>query len=132
VSSIPYAIPEARLERVPAPTYSCWRVGKDQVHVPRHADLPHRCVKCNAPATANRPKPRSFYWQRLRLVTMLIIVSIFIYAIVAMIVAHARARFRPPCATSTRARRTPQHPRPHSAVPVSAHRHRDLPPIHLR
>jgi hypothetical protein len=105
VSVNPYAAPEARIE----PGYTgdqgagVWRIG-DVLHVSRHAELPHRCVKCNEPA--RRPsKPRTFYWHASGWY-LLILLSIWIYVIAALIVrkktelspglcdAHASARVK--------------------------------------
>jgi len=83
----PYGVPTANLEFTGLDAMSakgCWRIGKDVLFVSRGGDLPDRCVKCNGPAL--RPtKQRKFYWHSSWLY-VLIVVSIFLYAIVAAIV----------------------------------------------
>jgi len=83
----PYAAPEAPIEPSPpspggAP--GVWRSGRDAVFVSRHADLPPRCVKCNAPVPGPR-KLRSFYWHSAGLY-LLILLNLLLYALVALIV----------------------------------------------
>ena len=53
----PYAPPQA--VRSANPGVQCWRAGKMLV-VPTGASLPHRCVKCNAPARMDQP--RTYRW----------------------------------------------------------------------
>jgi hypothetical protein len=89
MSANPYASPQARLEpgfgrAAETATQGCWRIGKDVLFVQRYSDLPPRCVKCNGPA-ARPPKRRSFYWHSSAWY-LLILISIWIYAIAAMIV----------------------------------------------
>lgn len=59
-----------------------WRDGPTLV-VPREAVLPNRCVKCNAPA--ERRLIRRLYWHHPAFY-LLILVSIWIYIIVALLV----------------------------------------------
>jgi len=79
----PYAPPQAAVDGGGA-TSEYWREGDKALHVERGADLPHRCVKCNAPAVTPI-KSRKIYWHHPALY-LLIFVSILIYAIVALIV----------------------------------------------
>jgi hypothetical protein len=53
----PYAPPQAL--RAGNGKDLCWRAGKMLV-VPTGSSLPHRCVKCNAPARMD--KPRTYRW----------------------------------------------------------------------
>jgi hypothetical protein len=59
-----------------------WRDGKWLV-MDRNASLPHRCVKCNAPAE-EPTKPRKLYWHH-PAIYLLILFQIIIYLIVALI-----------------------------------------------
>ena len=78
----PYAIPEARLDPNPMTAHGCYRLGRDVLYVTRNSELPHRCVKCNAPA---RPaKLRAFYWHS-PLFYLLILIGLLVYVIVALI-----------------------------------------------
>lgn len=76
----PYAPPQAALEAREG--IDCWREGKELV-VPTGAELPHRCVKCNAPAVMD--KPRQFTWHSPGWY-LLLFVAVLVYIIVALIV----------------------------------------------
>lgn len=81
----PYAPPQARITARPAMPddgSQVWRYGNRVLMTP-NADLPLRCVKCNA--DAEQPvRPRTLYWHTPWLY-LLILVSILIYIIVALI-----------------------------------------------
>ncbi|GAB2518299.1 hypothetical protein [Lysobacter humi (ex Lee et al. 2017)] len=62
----------------------CHRDGRDGVYVPRGADLPARCVRCNAPVAGAR-KRRTLYWHSPWLY-LLIAIGLLVYAVVALIV----------------------------------------------
>lgn len=83
--SNPYAPPQARVTGRPAMPddgSQVWRYG-DSVLMTPNADLPPRCVKCNA--DAEQPvRLRTLYWHTPWLY-ILILVSILIYIIVALI-----------------------------------------------
>ena len=79
----PYAIPEANLDRSRNYSGGVWRVDRDKLYVTRGAELPDRCVKCNAPAKP--AKSRTFYWHSPALY-LLVLVSPLIYIIVAMLI----------------------------------------------
>lgn len=83
----PYAAPEADTDLVPAPVGDdgggVWR--DDRVLVMRKtAELPPRCIVCNAVATG-RPLRRRLTWHNPWLY-LLILANIIVYALVAMIV----------------------------------------------
>jgi hypothetical protein len=62
---------------------TAWRDGSVMVMIPG-TEIPHRCVKCNEPAD-EPTKTRTVYWYSPWLL-LLILLSIIIFAIVAMIV----------------------------------------------
>ena len=77
----PYAAPQSSLES--QHDSQCSRSGKVLI-VPTGSALPHRCVKCNAPATMDKPKTYSWHhsgWY------LLIFGALLIYAIVATLVS---------------------------------------------
>ncbi len=76
----PYAPPQAALDTREGT--DCWRDGKELV-VPAGAELPHRCVKCDAPAVMDRP--RTFTWHSPGWYVLLF-VAVLVYIIVALIV----------------------------------------------
>ena len=85
MSHNPYAPPQARIvARAPGSGDSehVWRENNTVVLLP-NADLPPRCVKCNAPAE-EPVKQRTLYWHTPWLY-LLILVSLLIYLIVALI-----------------------------------------------
>jgi hypothetical protein len=84
MSANPYAPPQAGLDINYVPVHGCWRVGRDLLFVQSRSDLPQRCVKCNG-EVHKAPKLRSFYWHASGWYA-LIVVSIFIYAVAAMVV----------------------------------------------
>jgi len=58
----------------------------------RESALPHRCIKCNAPA-AEGTKVRTVYWHHPG-IYLLILLQVFLYALVALIVRKkARVTF---------------------------------------
>jgi hypothetical protein len=63
--------------------YQLWRSGKKLV-MQRDAELPERCIKCNAPTTGYKLK-RNLYWHP-PLLYLTIFISILVYAIIAVIV----------------------------------------------
>lgn len=77
----PYAPPQAQLSE--ATGKGCWRDGKILV-MARESALPHRCIKCNAPA-ADGSKVRTVYWHHPAWY-LLVPLQIIIYALVATIV----------------------------------------------
>jgi len=81
----PYAPPSADLSRGPAREGedALWRDGRILV-MRRDSVLPDRCIKCNEPALGYKLR-RVLYWHRPAWY-WLILVSVLIYAIVAMIV----------------------------------------------
>ena len=62
--------------------HGLWRSNRTLVML-RDAELPPRCVKCNALTTDQMP--RTFYWH-FRLCYLLILVHVLVYLIVALIV----------------------------------------------
>jgi hypothetical protein len=80
-ASNPYAPPKASLE--PTGNGNCWRDGKVLVML-ADTPLPHRCIKCNAPAVTP-VKKRKVYWHHPALY-LLLLVNVIIYAVVALIV----------------------------------------------
>lgn len=95
----PYAPPKADL--VAPGAGACWREGRALV-MRLDGELPHRCIRCNAPVTRMR-KARKLYWHHPGFY-LLLLFNILIYAIVALIArrtakvswglcqAHARQR----------------------------------------
>jgi hypothetical protein len=79
-----------------------WRDGKYLV-VDVDAALPHRCVKCNAPAH-DPTKLRTFYWHHPG-VYAVILINIIVYAIVAAIVRKKIALAPGLCEAHKRSRR---------------------------
>lgn len=79
-----------------------WRDGKTLV-ARIGADLPPRCVKCNAEA-AEKPLRKTFYWHH-PAIFLLLFFNLLIYAVVAM-VTRKTARFQVPLCTEHRAVRT--------------------------
>ncbi len=75
----PYAPPQSSMR---AAGTECYRDGKVLV-VPRNEGLPERCVKCNAPATMD--KPRTFTWHSSGWY-LLILIGLILYVIIAVIV----------------------------------------------
>lgn len=73
----PYAAPASPVES----RGQCYRNGK-QVIVPTGATLPHRCVKCNAPAEMDKPKTYSWHHPGYY---VLILVGLIFYVIAALI-----------------------------------------------
>jgi len=80
LSRNPYAAPQASFEQK-SPT-GCTRDGKVLV-VPRHSDLPERCVRCNAPAQME--KPRTFTWHHPAWY-LFILVAVLVYVLIALMV----------------------------------------------
>lgn len=75
----PYAAPKASVQDFG--TGEIWRKGK--LLVMQHgAQLPHRCVKCNAPAV-EPVRARKIYWHQ-PWVFALLLVNLILYAIVAL------------------------------------------------
>ncbi|RSZ59361.1 hypothetical protein HF313_02955 [Massilia atriviolacea] len=73
-----YAAPKSSFQE--APLAHCWREG-DMLVAPAQSRLPLRCVKCNAPATLDRP--RAFYWNHpgwylLLLVVVYVAIALFV------------------------------------------------------
>lgn len=95
----PYAAPQTTFEK-PVPATGCRREGKILI-VPKDAGLPHRCVKCNAPA---QMESRKFAWHSWGYY-LLILVNIILYAIVATLV-QKRAKIEIGLCADHRARRT--------------------------
>lgn len=85
----PYAPPKASLD--PPSAESIWRDGKTLV-LRAGAELPPRCVKCNAPA-AGRLKQRTVYWHQ-PWVYVLVLLNVLIYLVVALIL-RKRAKVAP-------------------------------------
>lgn len=79
----PYAPPQAVVDGGGASS-EYWREGTKALHIERGADLPHRCVKCNAPAVTP-VKARKLYWHHGG-IYFLILVNWLIYLVVALIV----------------------------------------------
>jgi hypothetical protein len=82
--------------------FTAWRDGRVMVMRPG-TELPHRCVKCNEPAS-EPTKKRTVYWYSPWLL-LLILLSIIIFAIVAMIVRKNAVVFPGLCANHKRRRR---------------------------
>jgi len=78
----PYAPPRDASEET-APGVGIWRKGR-LVIAPRDSALPHRCIKCNAPA-APRLKRQRLYWHKWGWY-LLIFFNLLIYALVALFV----------------------------------------------
>lgn len=78
----PYSAPLSNLNPQ-ASAGGCWN-DMNVVVVSKDADLPPRCVKCNAPAEAPI-KTRTYYWHHPALY-LLVLPGLLIYAIVALIV----------------------------------------------
>ena len=99
----PYAAPASTFDKAGEEANGgVWRSGKVLV-LRRGANLPHRCLKCNAPATPGKPK--KLYWHHWA-VYLLVFINILIYIIVGLLLrktatvalpicdAHRRRRFR--------------------------------------
>jgi hypothetical protein len=76
----PYAPPQSILTS--RPVDECGRDGKVLI-VPAGASLPERCIKCNKPATMD--KPRSFSWHSPGWY-LLLLLAVLIYIVVGMTV----------------------------------------------
>lgn len=76
----PYAAPKS--QGLPLAPSECYRDGNLLV-VPKGHELPHRCVKCNAPAIMD--KPRKFAWHS-PWWYLLILINVIVYAVVAALV----------------------------------------------
>lgn len=82
----PYRAPSAPLYVAPVrarPPAACWREGA-VLRVRGEGELPARCVKCNAPATAPMQR-RTYYWHHPALY-LLLLANFLIYLVVALIV----------------------------------------------
>jgi hypothetical protein len=98
----PYAAPQAELLHSPEGRGRVWRDGK-LLRLEQGAQLPQRCVRCNAPAEVHLD--RKLYWHS-PWWALLILAGLLTYAIVALVVRkradvriglcseHARARRR--------------------------------------
>lgn len=91
-----YAAPKSAFEETRLA--HCWRDG-DMLVAPVQARLPLRCVKCNAPATLD--KPRAFYWNHpgwyiLLLVVVYVVIALFVRkkAVVSIGLCHRHRRQR--------------------------------------
>jgi hypothetical protein len=73
----PYAAPQTSFEHQ-APASTCSRQGKTLI-VPAGAQLPHRCVKCNAPAELEL---RKFSWHHPAWY-LTILIGVVVYAVLA-------------------------------------------------
>ncbi|MBM3990536.1 MAG: hypothetical protein FJ298_05940 [Planctomycetes bacterium] len=97
----PYAAPQAELLHSPEVRGRVWRDGK-LLRLEKGAQLPQRCVRCNAPAEVHIDRKlcwHSPWW------ALLIFAGVLTYAIVALIVRkRADVRIRP-CDEHARARR---------------------------
>jgi hypothetical protein len=78
----PYAASSVFPQLPAGPGQDCWRNG-DLLVVRADGDLPERCVKCNAPATMD--KPRTFAWHANGWYA-LILVNLLVYLIAALCV----------------------------------------------
>jgi hypothetical protein len=97
----PYAAPRASLESADHSS-GCFRTGKTLV-VPYGADLPARCIKCNAPA--HMPiKPRDVYWHAQGWYLFFLINPI-VYLLIAIFV-RKKARLSIALCSEHRAKRT--------------------------
>ncbi len=76
----PYAPPQSSLQSTAG--QGCWRYKKLLV-VPAGEVLPHRCIKCNAPAVMD--KPRTFTWHSSRWY-LLILLAVLVYVLVGLLV----------------------------------------------
>jgi hypothetical protein len=79
----PYAAPQTPLVAQAIADGEVWRDGTWLV-CRKQAQLPSRCIKCNAPADGPRLN-KKFYWHPPAFY-LIIIINLFIYVIVAMIV----------------------------------------------
>ena len=96
----PYAPPQADLEATLEGQH--WRDGKILVLRPGSA-LPHRCIKCNAPAELPIKK-RKIYWHHPAWY-ILIFIAILLYAVIALAV-RKKAEIQPGlCATHSKRRK---------------------------
>ncbi len=103
----PYAAPMAPISGIPMPTNTdevrgVWQDGEILV-MAKVAELPNRCVKCNAPAST--VLKRSLYWHHPALYFLIIFPGLLIYVIVALIVRKSAKIFVPLC-EEHRARRS--------------------------
>ncbi len=85
--------------------FQIWRSGKKLV-MNREAELPDRCVKCNAPANGFRLK-RNLIWHP-PLIFLTILISILVYAVIAIIVRKRATVFVGLCPQHRTARRRAQ------------------------
>jgi hypothetical protein len=103
----PYQPPSALvippLPVAPESSGDFWREGKELV-MRQRAQLPPRCVKCNAPAITPI-KRRNFYWHHPGLY-LLILIGILIYAIVATLTRKSATVAPGLCETHATRRRT--------------------------
>lgn len=76
----PYAPPKSQI--IEANTTNLKREGKKILFVPVGADLPPRCIKCNAPVEGHI-KQRKLYWHTPYLY-LLILFNLLVYALVAL------------------------------------------------
>ena len=88
-------------EGVDIPSNALWRSGKVMV-MSLTANLPARCVKCNAPAPGSRLE-RNLYWHH-PLVYLALLLNLLIYAVVA-ICLRRRARIQVGLCETHRSRR---------------------------
>jgi hypothetical protein len=103
MSANPYAPPQASLDTArPSSTGGNWRIGQDILLVTRNSELPHRCVKCNAPASEG--KKRTFYWHS-RGWYALFLVSPVIY-VITMIFVRRKVALSPRLCLEHRNKRT--------------------------
>lgn len=80
----PYAAPSAKIGSKPVPPgFGLWREG-DVLVMRKEAELPDRCVKCNAPADGYRLK-RKLGWHHPAFY-LIILVALLLYVIVALCV----------------------------------------------
>ncbi|NHZ65631.1 hypothetical protein [Massilia genomosp. 1] len=94
----PYAAPKALSS--PMVSSECYRDGNILV-VPLNHDLPHRCIKCNAPAEMD--KPRMFTWHPAGWY-LFFLINFLIYIVVAALV-QKKARLSIGLCEQHRARR---------------------------
>jgi MFS family permease len=95
----PYAAPEAPVSSIPMPgnfgeVRGVWQDG-DTLVMAKIAELPNRCVKCNAPATFL--VKRSLSWHHPALYLMVFFPGLLFYVIVALIVRKTAKIFVPLC-----------------------------------
>lgn len=102
----PYRVPDAGAalpgSMPPLPDEALWRDGNELV-CRRDAVLPPHCIKCDARLREDERKAHTFYWHTPWLL-LLVLVSVLVYAIVAVIVRKRSAHLLGLCQAHRRRR----------------------------